>query len=696
MRKAEHTTRRGTLLSLSFVFALLTLLLGRELRAAPAPKDVTLSPPSVDLGYQLVGTTGPQVTEKVTNSGTAPLVITNISVSGGKQRDFLPSYSFTLPATVAPGNSVVISLAFDPSLPWTPGTRRARLVISEKNHSQEVPLTGIGATCGGPVPACTSGCADTDGDGLNDAWEIAGGIDLDNDGKIDAQHDLLLPGADPNKPDVYLKYDYMVATTTSAIGTPPHSHQPPAAAIQQVVDSFAAHGVALHIDPQHDAIPEVLVTTLDPDPTIACAGTDFVTIQTLRNNHLGNRKWAYHYGIFAHNAVLPDTAPNGNACPIDPECLGHPDPTASGSSEVPGDSFIVALGNDVDNGFRIGVETWAGTFMHELGHNFGLKHGSLAAPTTLQSCLTNKPNYVSVMDYSYQSGIGVAAATGSASQLSCNADSDCPPGDHCTDDLGGGGGGNVCYRVDYSREKLLDLNEASLDETVGVGGPAGDTDIVIYCARGAGCSLSGPSDGPIDWDNDGDATETNAQGDIDNDNDTPNTTLQTGNDWEVANGVNKNLNFKFQCTSAFASGGGEGAAPGQVQSSIVTTELGLKQAQEGHILHPPAAVSLILSPGCSNPRMKPRTPGAAQLALMGSSSFDVSQVDPASLTLHGAHPTNISAEDVNGDGLPDLLLEFPTADVQLSARATHARLTGWLENSRSFVGEAQLSTTCPN
>ena len=94
--------------------------------------------------------------------------------------------------------------------------------------------------------------------------------------------------------------------------------------------------------------------------------------------------------------------------------------------------------------------------------------------------------------------------------------------------------------------------------------------------------------------------------------------------------------------------------------------------------------------------MKPRTPGAAQLALMGSSSFDVSQVDPASLTLHGAHPTNISAEDVNGDGLPDLLLEFPTADVQLSARATHARLTGWLENSRSFVGEAQLSTTCPN
>jgi hypothetical protein len=34
-------------------------------------------------------------------------------------------------------------------------------------------------------PACSSGCPDSDGDGLNDAWEIAGGIDLNNDGVVD-------------------------------------------------------------------------------------------------------------------------------------------------------------------------------------------------------------------------------------------------------------------------------------------------------------------------------------------------------------------------------------------------------------------------------------------------------------------------------------------------------------------------------
>lgn len=180
--------------------------------------------------------------------------------------------------------------------------------------------TRVGDACLGPAPACSSGCADSDGDGLNDAWEIAGGVDLNGDGQIDAQHDLLLPGADPAKPDVYLKYDYMVASTTPPLGTPPHSHQPPDAAIQQVVEAFAAHGVTLHIVPQHDAISEVAVTTLDPNPSMACAGANFVTVQSLRQQYFGPRKWAYHYTIFAHNAVLPDTAPDGSQCPADPEC----------------------------------------------------------------------------------------------------------------------------------------------------------------------------------------------------------------------------------------------------------------------------------------------------------------------------------------------------------------------------------------
>jgi hypothetical protein len=221
------------------------------------------------------------------------------------------------------------------------------------------------------------------------------------------------------------------------------------------------------------------------------------------------------------------------------------------------------------------------------------------------------------MDYMYNTaGIGIAIAPGSATPRHCDTDNDCPSGSRCTDDLTGIGGGNVCYRVDYSREKLLDLNELSLNETLGVGGPTGDTDIVTYCANEVGCTLKGASNGsPIDWNNDGNATETNAQGDIDNDNGTPNTILLTGNDWEIANGVFTNLNFNFQCTTAFAQDLGVGVV-GQVQSSITTPELGHRQARELHILYPPAAVSLLFNPSRSNPRLKPPTPGVMQVALL--------------------------------------------------------------------------------
>jgi hypothetical protein len=673
----------------------------------------TLSEEALNFGYQLVGTTGTQITETLTNSWTTPVVINDLSVLGLDHDDFTLTYNFSLPIAIAPAQSVAINVTFAPSLPWRRGTRSARLVISAQNGSQRetgsdeklkssqekddetsVPLTGIGATCGGPVASCSSGCADADDDGLNDAWERGGGIDLNNDGRIDETKDLLLPGADPNRPDVYLKYDYMVATTTSPIGTPPHSHEPPEKAVQQVVEAFALHGVALHIDPQHDAIPEVLVTTLDPNPTTACAGDDFVTMRTLREQHFGDRKWAYHYAVFGHNAVLPDTG-DGSNCPSDPECLGYPDPTSSGSAELPGSSFIVAFGADVDEGNNIGVETVAGTFMHELGHNLGLKHGSLAAPGP-QECMTFKPNYLSVMDYLYQSsGIAVADHPGSNVPKVCSGDEDCPSGSHCTDDLGGFGAGNVCYRVDYSREKLLDLNERDLDETLGVGGRPTDTDLVNYIVDVPGlfAFLQGSSYGPIDWNGNGQATESSVQVDIDNDNGTPNNILLTADDWETVNGLFKNLNFKFQCSSAFVRDEG-GASSAQLESSTSTTELGLSYAREHHIRYPLATVSLVPNPATARANLKQPGPDTTDLALLGAPNLDVSQVDLASLSADGARPFAVSVEDVNNDGIPDLVLQLRKSDIRLPWYSTRVHLTGWLKNSRSFVGETEWAVDC--
>src|SRR5713101_6535608 len=67
---------------------------------------------------------------------------------------------------------------------------------------------------------------DSDGDGLSDAEEIQGYIDVNGNGVYDAGIDVPLPGADPHKPDVYLHYDYFYTS----------DHDPPPEAIQWMVD----------------------------------------------------------------------------------------------------------------------------------------------------------------------------------------------------------------------------------------------------------------------------------------------------------------------------------------------------------------------------------------------------------------------------------------------------------------------------
>jgi predicted DsbA family dithiol-disulfide isomerase len=663
-------------------------------------EGVTLSPASINFGYQLVGTTGPQFTETVTNSGPTPLTITDISVSGRDRGNFPFSYSFTLPVTVAPGNSIAINFTFNPALPWRAGTRNARLEISEGSSSQYVPLTGIGATCLGPVPACSSGCPDSDGDGLNDAWEIAGGIDIDNDGVIDASKgDVLLPGADPNRPDIYIKYDYMATQT--------HSHQPPAKAWDQMQAMFAAHGITLHVLAPASAIPEHHVTTLDPNATSACAGNDFITMQQLRTQYLGNLRYAYHYMVFAHDSTTPHDGSLVAACPVDALCGSRPTAGATGVADLPGGAAIISFGAYVDSNTQIGIELWASTMMHELGHNFGLVHGSLADPgNAAQECLNFKPNYISVMNFTYQlDTIVPVTAPGTITPISCSTDADCGPpavtsgtcatsnSCFCTDDLGPGN--NVCYRPDYAEDDLLNLNETTLDEHVGVGGPPSLDDIVWYFYEGG--TLPGPSNGgPIDWDNNGVfenlSTCVNAlppgQGpnghcpDINNDG-LNNDQMDTTADWTQVNGQFINFNFQFQCTAAFQSGSG---AP------VSQHEVGFEWLREHHMLHPPRIVSIGVSPGCSSAR-KPVTvgqPGTVRVAVLGSNGFDVTHIEPSSLKLHGASALNVTTKDVNGDGKLDLVATFDTSALKLHPRATVARLTGWLHSGQSFVGEDKI------
>ena len=68
---------------------------------------------------------------------------------------------------------------------------------------------------------------------------------------------------------------------------------------------------------------------------------------------------------------------------------------SSGISEIKGNDFFVTLGAWGGSGYG-SLDQQEGTFMHELGHNLGLRH---AGASDNPNC---KPNYPSVMSYSQQ------------------------------------------------------------------------------------------------------------------------------------------------------------------------------------------------------------------------------------------------------------------------------------------------------
>src|SRR5262249_43077444 len=156
---------------------------------------------------------------------------------------------------------------------------------------------------------------------------------------------------------------------------------------------------------------------------------------------------AYHYVIFSHYSgcdTAAHCAVDGHTgqCPTIGSC-GTARVGQTGYGEINGNNFIVSLGNFINDseaflgfvppilapgGAPIGQFSVGGTFMHELGHNLGLRHGggvsstsdpNTCTPPDCEDECTNppepnfKPNYLSVMNYRYQSsGIQNADAPG--------------------------------------------------------------------------------------------------------------------------------------------------------------------------------------------------------------------------------------------------------------------------------------------
>jgi hypothetical protein len=643
----------------------------------------------------------------------------------------------------------------------------------------------VGDVCLGPVPlgafnspACTGACPSSTFDGLNDAWKIAGGIDMNGDGLItDAQHDVLLPGADPTKQDVFLQYDWMdygpmetpcnndldctipyqglrgatcsgpaltqgfaatcvLACTTDLDCTSKgpshltdrcgiaggirqclHTHDPAlltpngtggSKALDAVVAAFAEHGINLHIvrgqAHPHSHVVSFHELTNPANPiTKSCEGGSFAdgtagagryaeSIYDLKSRTFDpDMNQAYHYAIFGHYSTCDSPAHCG-ACPVAVNTDGTSKATSiikfqsSGISEFFGNDFIVSLGNSINeiggppDEFNVG-----GTFMHELGHNFGLHHGGgFDADGTAEDTPDFKPNYLSVMNYNYQF-VGIPEA----------------------------GGGR---RLDYSTQVLprgtatpglLDEN-GKLDERTGLG--SGDNSLMFFYDGACNFQVA-PTEGPVDWDGDGVAGDNPAAtSDLDPYNHfcgAVTTEVFRGHmDWPPHGPPNK-FTYRFQCTSLAEDPlpGASTQLVGGIPSALTHAAIPLAQqageltadmAERAHVLNAPVFAKIVIQRDCSQQNLVPGPARTFQVVLLGNADFNVNDVDLTSLNFHGARAMSREFRDVNNDGIPDLVIRFRGPETRLSQLATKGRLSGWLGNSRAFVGENEIGPADPN
>lgn len=271
-----------------------------------------------------------------------------------------------------------------------------------------------------------------------------------------------------------------------------HSHKLGANAIKIVVNAFAdapyrsptgSTGINLHIDQGPDSTLNFTTNTTWGD--LSKAGP-IAHVDALGTGTTSKYEWADFQNIKADRFIPTGRLPIFHYV-VAAHQYGSTD--ASGISRgVSSNDFIISLGaytNSVGS-----VAEQAGTLMHELGHNLGLRHGG-------GDDINYKPNHLSVMNYSYQlRGLMFDGQEGV---------------------------------FDYSRRSLATLNERSLPaESVGLGAEAAPYGARRFCA-GFGRLAVLAANGPIDWNCDGKVTGVGLFGDVNGDG--ARSQLQGFDDW---------------------------------------------------------------------------------------------------------------------------------------------------------------------
>lgn len=239
---------------------------------------------------------------------------------------------------------------------------------------------------------------DSDGDGFPDAWERAdGGIDTNGNSVVDLK--LSDYGATPDKPDVFVQVGETKSTSCHLIFFCSTTNRHPSlAALRDVQEAYAAHGIRLHIDAGPNSV-------MNPDTGAKWGNlsqaTQVLTIPATIPGATSNGEfdWTQSFDGYANQLLSAQRRSIFHLALYVGRFNtdGNTGLSRSGNGGgLAGNDFMLAY--DVFNGRRPTRIEEAGTFMHELGHQLGLSHGGSLADATINF----KPDYPSVMNYLWQ------------------------------------------------------------------------------------------------------------------------------------------------------------------------------------------------------------------------------------------------------------------------------------------------------